>query len=193
MAPRLNVLHELDAKFSSISVIYDEDAVNGLSNFFDTETALIQNTKDPANIDLEDLGIVGETHCYMNFSIPSVLLELRSRRTSLANKEPGLISSPFACAKITNVDLGISKTEPMLTRLKVNLSSLVVDDLYEKNSAMPLIRTIEKKNNDFANSANLSNSCPNLNKEESAHFTTLSSSLPTLLEFKPGLKFLPYF
>uniref|UniRef100_A0AC34GSG9 Uncharacterized protein n=1 Tax=Panagrolaimus sp. ES5 TaxID=591445 RepID=A0AC34GSG9_9BILA len=185
MAPRINVLHELDAKFSSISVIYDEDAFNGISNLFDTEAALIdEQALDQTNKDLGDLGDVGETHYYMNFSIPSVLFELRSRRTSLANKEMEEISSPFACAKIKTVDVGISKTEPMLTKLKIGLSSLIVDDLYEKNNPLPLIKTIETKTSLMAASASLSNSCPDLHTEQQ-HFTTLSSSLPTKLEFRP--------
>ena len=183
MAPRLNVLHELDAKLAPVSVIYDEDAVDGIANLFDTESAIFEKKLQMADDDFTGLEAVGETQCYLNFSIPSILFELRSRRTSLANNIRGTISSPFACATVSNVDIGISKNEPLLTRLKISFSSLVVDDLYEKASTMPLIRTVEGTKS--LASTTLSKSCPDLH-EESQKFTTLSSSLPDKLQFKPG-------
>uniref|UniRef100_A0A7E4V7C3 Rad21_Rec8 domain-containing protein n=1 Tax=Panagrellus redivivus TaxID=6233 RepID=A0A7E4V7C3_PANRE len=184
MAPRLNVLHELDAKFSSISVIYDEDAIDGLSNLFDTEAALLEKKNDLTDTDLCDLGAVGDTHAYVNLAIPSVLFELRSRRTSLIDNARSSVSTPFASAKIADVDIGISKTEPLLTRLKLCMGSLVVEDMFEKTPIMPLIRTTEIKPRGLITSS-LSNSCPDLHSVPHEAGVTLSSSLPSQLAFKP--------
>jgi hypothetical protein len=39
LAPRTNIFHEIKASFLPISIVYDEDALEGLSNLFDTESA----------------------------------------------------------------------------------------------------------------------------------------------------------
>uniref|UniRef100_A0AC34R7N8 Uncharacterized protein n=1 Tax=Panagrolaimus sp. JU765 TaxID=591449 RepID=A0AC34R7N8_9BILA len=65
----------------------------------------------------------------------------------------------------------------------ISLSSLTVEDLYEKAATMPLIRTVENAKS-LATMTSLSNSCPDLH-DETQRFITLSSSLPQKLEFKP--------
>lgn len=35
----MNIFHEVKASLQPISIVYDEDALNGLSNLFDTESA----------------------------------------------------------------------------------------------------------------------------------------------------------
>ena len=39
LAPRMNIFHEVKARLLPVSIIYDEDALDGLSNLFDTESA----------------------------------------------------------------------------------------------------------------------------------------------------------
>lgn len=43
----MNIFHEVKASLLPVSIVYDEDALDGLSNLFDTESAFdtVRNTK----------------------------------------------------------------------------------------------------------------------------------------------------
>jgi hypothetical protein len=39
LAPRMNIFHEVKAALLPISIVYDQDALDGLSNLFNAESA----------------------------------------------------------------------------------------------------------------------------------------------------------
>jgi hypothetical protein len=62
------------------------------------------------------------TQFYLSISIPEVLLELKSRRTSLLEdnstfSQNNNSSMTFACAKLFDLRMGIVKTEDFLTKV----------------------------------------------------------------------------
>uniref|UniRef100_A0A914C821 Vacuolar protein sorting-associated protein 13D n=1 Tax=Acrobeloides nanus TaxID=290746 RepID=A0A914C821_9BILA len=180
LAPKLNVLHELDANFAPVSVIYDERALEGLASLFDTET--LTHMMEDKEGELKTIRVIespNTTQFYLSISIPEVLLELKSRRTSLLEDNSSFSSNnnssmTFACAKLFDLRMGIVKTEDYLTKLKVNAASVVVEDLFEKTS-WPLVKTIDSAN--LISAHTISNSCPDL--RENCEISEMGFSLPT--------------
>jgi hypothetical protein len=69
-------------------------------------------------------------------------LELRTKKLSLARENhPTTASASFVNSKITNVSIGVARTERFLTRMKIGFDNIVVNDLYETTD-WPLLRTI---------------------------------------------------
>lgn len=147
LAPRLNVFHEIKASFLPISVVYDEDALDGLASLFNTDTAFF--AERPAARQTDELveeaaseEFVQDTQLFFTVNVPEVLLELRTKRKSpTAEVLCDATSAPFASARVTKLSVGIARTERFLTRMKVGFDQFCLKDLFEKTE-WPLLRTI---------------------------------------------------
>uniref|UniRef100_A0A915ASC0 Vacuolar protein sorting-associated protein 13D n=5 Tax=Parascaris univalens TaxID=6257 RepID=A0A915ASC0_PARUN len=136
-APMLLVRHTVDADLSAISVMYDEGAFDGLSNFFDTNAATFnQKSNSPAVPEVEV-----SSHLFLTIRVPEIHIELKSKRNGLMGERKTWQSgSPFAFATVKKLALGVSSTEPYLTEVKLAVGSVDVKDLFERNEDI-LIRT----------------------------------------------------
>lgn len=179
-APRLNVFHEIKASFLPVTVVYDEDALDGLANLFDTGSAFTPDapkarSPDQPAEDTQEFSV--ETQLFLTVNIPEVLLELRSKRKSpTADIEIDATSNPFATAKITSVSMGIAQTEKYLTRMKLGFDQLTLEDRFE-NINWPLLRTLLPTKTLYE-SKHFSRSCPSLSGSQDS-LSPLSSSLPS--------------
>lgn len=78
----------------------------------------------------------------MTVNVPDVHLELKTKKTLLAqNTAFSEGSTSFVNSRITNLSIGVARTERHLTRMKMGFDSIIVNDLYE-NTDWPLLRTI---------------------------------------------------
>lgn len=75
-------------------------------------------------------------------SVPDATFELRSRQTSLlSDRQRSPNGAPFAAVKLVGASLAVVRSEQYVTKLKLGLSSLVVEDLFEKAGSC-LLRTV---------------------------------------------------
>ncbi|KAI6183493.1 Vacuolar protein sorting-associated protein 13D [Aphelenchoides bicaudatus] len=97
LAPRMNIFHEVKARLLPVSIIYDEDALDGLSNLFDTESAfdadLVAEQNKPGLTPEYDPHV----QLFLTINVPEVLAELRTKRLALDRETlPNSSSAAFA-------------------------------------------------------------------------------------------------
>ncbi|KAI6181931.1 hypothetical protein M3Y98_00882500 [Aphelenchoides besseyi] len=140
LAPRLNIFHEIKAQFLPISIVYDEDALDGLANLFDTNSAF--DNESPSN---QRATTTKEMNPNVKFlltvNVPEVQVELRTKKSTLGEMQVLTESIPFASASVSGLSIGIASTERHLTRMKFGFDTVLIVDLYEKTD-WPLLRTI---------------------------------------------------
>jgi hypothetical protein len=82
------------------------------------------------------------TQLFLTINVPEVHAELRTKRLSLDREIPSsTASAAFVNAKITNVSVGVARTERFLTKMKLGFDDIVVNDMYEKTD-WPLLKTV---------------------------------------------------
>uniref|UniRef100_A0AC35TVT4 Ricin B-type lectin domain-containing protein n=1 Tax=Rhabditophanes sp. KR3021 TaxID=114890 RepID=A0AC35TVT4_9BILA len=164
LAPKQTVFHELDAQFEPVSIVYDEDAMEGISGLFDTES---EHLKPQTPVDqVKEIIKTIENHfyCYANF--PVIDVELKTRRSNLFNSDPmSLAGECVAIATLNGVNLGITKTEQFVTKYKLGIQSFCLRDMYDHKYSK-ILEVISKEKASHSLHRSRSFSCLNLNKEE---------------------------
>ncbi|CAD5233590.1 unnamed protein product [Bursaphelenchus xylophilus] len=184
LAPRLNVFHEISASFLPIAVVYDEDALDGLANLFDTDSAFFsqdQTKEKEQEAALKEFE--PDNQIFFTVNIPEVQLELRSKRKSPTDEI--LLcqnSQPFASATLTSVCMGLVRTEKFLSRMKLGFDQFELKDLFEKTH-WPLLKTVPP-NGTITGTKTRSLSLPTLTDSQTSRNDSdlFSSSLPTELK-----------
>nr|CDJ94690.1 hypothetical protein, variant [Haemonchus contortus] len=177
-SPRLTVRHNVEGSFHPISVMYEENALNGLSSLFaDDPNMFISSEVLNAGIDTSNSQqiMATDSHIFVNFHIPSVTMELRRRgwdekKRASPEWEAG---DPFACLTLQNVSVGYVAREAHLSKIKLGVGHLELSDLMER-TMQPLLST----RGTFGISKTLSASCPDLSSPSSPD-VSMPSSLPS--------------
>lgn len=139
----MNIFHEAKASLLPVSIVYNEDALDGLSNLFDTESAFdLETIGDNKN----KPGLASEydpnIQLFLTINVPEVHAELRTKRHLLDRQtSPNTASVSFVSSKITNVSIGLARTERFLTKMKIGFDNIVINDMYEKTD-WPLLKTV---------------------------------------------------
>ncbi|EYC38921.1 hypothetical protein Y032_0687g1538 [Ancylostoma ceylanicum] len=178
-SPRLTVRHNIEGSFRPVSVMYEENALAGLSSLFaDDPNMFTSSTNLPADIDFPNAEQIStiESHVFVNLHIPSVTMELRRRgwgeqRRSSPEWEAG---DPFACLTVHNVSMGYVTREAHVSKVKLGIGHLELADLMER-TPYPLLSTGKGM---YGLPKTLSASCPDLSQAPITE-TNISSSLPT--------------
>ncbi|RCN23983.1 hypothetical protein ANCCAN_30328 [Ancylostoma caninum] len=144
-SPRLTVRHNIEGSFRPVSVMYEENALAGLSSLFaDDPNMFTSSTNLPADIDFSNTQQIStiESHVFVNLHIPSVTMELRRRgwgeqRHASPEWEAG---DPFACLTVHNVSMGYVTREAFVSKIKLGIGHLELADLMER-TPYPLLST----------------------------------------------------
>ncbi|KAI6230473.1 Ricin B-type lectin domain-containing protein [Aphelenchoides fujianensis] len=173
LAPRLNVFHEVKASCLPVSVVYDEDALDGLSQLFDGGVDVESGEEQQA----EDAELHANAQFFLTLNVPEVRVELRTRRANLADRQAAGESTPFAAVQLRGLSVGWAATERHRRRAKVGFDSVLVRDLFEPTD-WPLLRTVPPTRLAYALKAR-SASSPDLSADPAALAgRTYSTSLP---------------
>ncbi|KAI6238683.1 Ricin B-type lectin domain-containing protein [Aphelenchoides fujianensis] len=173
LAPRLNVFHEVKASCLPVSVVYDEDALDGLSQLFDGGVDEQSGEEQRA----EGAELHANTQFFLTLNVPEVRVELRTRRANLADRQAAGESTPFAAVQLRGLSVGWAATERHRRRAKVGFDSVLVRDLFEPTD-WPLLRTVPPTRLAYALKAR-SASSPDLSADSAALAgRTYSTSLP---------------
>ncbi|KAI6230488.1 Ricin B-type lectin domain-containing protein [Aphelenchoides fujianensis] len=173
LAPRLNVFHEVKASCLPVSVVYDEDALDGLSQLFDGGVDEESGEEQRA----EGAELHANTQFFLTLNVPEVRVELRTRRANLADRQAAGESTPFAAVQLRGLSVGWAATERHRRRAKVGFDSVLVRDLFEPTD-WPLLRTVPPTRLAYALKAR-SASSPDLSADPAALAgRTYSTSLP---------------
>ncbi|KAK5974246.1 VPS13 domain-containing protein, partial [Trichostrongylus colubriformis] len=183
-SPRLTVRHNVEGSFRPVSVMYEENALNGLSSLFADDPNMFTSVSLLQSSDIMNAGsdpssseqiIAIESHVFVNFHIPSVTMELRRRGWDVKKRSPTEweAGDPFACLTLQNVSIGYVAREAHVSKIKLGVGHLELADLMER-TVYPLLST----RGTFGLSKTLSASCPDLSSSPSSQ-VTVSSSLPS--------------
>ncbi|KAK6738704.1 hypothetical protein RB195_020674 [Necator americanus] len=188
-SPRLTVRHSIEGTFRPVSVMYEENALAGLSTLFADDPDLFSASANvDADVDLSSAQQIStiESHVFVNLHIPSVTMELRRRgwgeqRHVSPEWEAG---DPFACLTVHNVSMGYVTREAHISKIKLGVGHLELADLMER-TPHPLLSTGKGLH---GISKQLSSSCPDLSNAPITE-ANISSSLPTrtVLETFPSV------
>ncbi|KAK0393450.1 hypothetical protein QR680_000217 [Steinernema hermaphroditum] len=169
-APKLIARHTLEATFSSMSVMYDEDALEGLASLFDMESAFVDANNDGSTSETAEFE--QQSHLFFTIKVPEVQVELRSRRSTLLGENNNEDGIAFSNLKIADVRMEVVRTEQFVTRANIAFGEIVLLDMFESPN-QAILRAVTPKLNQ-----SLSMSCPDLFKSEQTT-AALSSSLPS--------------
>ncbi|VDM80979.1 unnamed protein product [Strongylus vulgaris] len=144
-SPRLTVRHTIEGTFRPVSVMYEENALAGLSTLFIDDPAMfVTGTKLDIDGDLSGTQQISavESHVFVNLHIPSVTMEIR-RRGWTAEKRSSFeweAGEPFACLNVQNVSMGFVTREAYVSKIKLGIGHLELADLMER-TPYPLVST----------------------------------------------------
>ncbi|KAK6047856.1 hypothetical protein COOONC_14639 [Cooperia oncophora] len=176
-SPRLTVRHNVEGSFRPVSVMYEENALSGLSTLFSDDPNMFTSSEILAGVipSSNQQIMAVDSHIFVNLHIPSVTMELRrrgwdERKRSSPEWEAG---DPFACLTLQNVSVGYVTREAHVSKIKLGVGHLELGDLMERTT-YPLLST----RGTFAISKTLSTSCPDLSTAPSSQ-QIVSSSLPS--------------
>ncbi|KAJ1353258.1 hypothetical protein KIN20_009852 [Parelaphostrongylus tenuis] len=182
-SPRLVVRHNIEVNFCPVSVMYEENALQGLSTLFSDDPNVFVNrdslTSNTSILKSENTSSI-ESHVVMNLHIPNVAVELRrrkwsERRQALLEWEAG---DPFACLAVQNVSMNYVAIENYVSKMKLGIGHVDITDLVER-TGHPLLTT----RGIFPLSKPLSASCPDFSFASISQ-TNVSSSLPSTSHVK---------
>uniref|UniRef100_A0AC35U203 Chorein_N domain-containing protein n=1 Tax=Rhabditophanes sp. KR3021 TaxID=114890 RepID=A0AC35U203_9BILA len=175
LAPKQTVFHELDAQFEPVSIVYDEDAMEGISGLFDTESQHLkpQTPEDEREAIIKTI----DNHFYCYAKFPVVDVELKTRRSNLFNSDPmSLAGECVAIGRLSGVNLGISKTEQFVTKYKLGIQSFWLRDMYDhKYSKILEVTSREKASHSVHRSR--SSSSLNVRREEIKRSRSVESNI----------------
>ncbi|CAI4229925.1 unnamed protein product [Auanema sp. JU1783] len=152
---KFTVKHVIEGCLKPISVIYEENALAGLSTLFADDPLVFKSDVSFDNTETYKL----ESHILANFHIPEVTMEVRYKGSSSSNLpewEPG---DSLVCFDVNDVLLGVNSEDRYMSRLKINVGYLECIDLANNKSRLLVSgKKLHKKTD------SLSNSCPSLNQ-----------------------------
>lgn len=152
-APKMLAKHTVSAKFSELSVMYDEGAFDDIGNLFNTE-AIVFEKKSPVP------QIEQTSQLFMTVRVPEVRMELRSKRNGLlGERRKSQTGTPFAIATVKQLTVNVENVEPYITKISLAVEYADVKDLFESTNDS-LIRTVSQ-----FGSLSGSRSCPNLSSD----------------------------
>uniref|UniRef100_A0A0K0DCQ1 Ricin B-type lectin domain-containing protein n=1 Tax=Angiostrongylus cantonensis TaxID=6313 RepID=A0A0K0DCQ1_ANGCA len=124
-SPRLVVRHNIEVNFCPVSVMYEENALHGLSTLF-----------------ADDPNLFANVIYRLLYYLPQVAVELRRRRWSgkaqaLREWEAG---DPFACLVVQNVSVNYAVIEDYVSKMRLGIGHVDITDLVER-TGHPLLTT----------------------------------------------------
>ncbi|TKR63463.1 hypothetical protein L596_027292 [Steinernema carpocapsae] len=145
-APKLIARHTLEATFSSVSVMYDEDALDGLTSLFDVDSAFADQESSDDSSSSSAAPLEQLSQLFLSIKIPEVQVELRSRRSTLLGEMKEGDGIAFSNVNIADVRIEAIRNELYVTKANIGFGEIVLLDMFEAPNQV-MLRAVTSKSN----------------------------------------------